>query len=142
MPANHVKVEHDFTLPVERVFAYLAEHTNLGTLFGLKVEHIKDGDTSRSGAGSVRRLSVGGKLPFEETVTKDVPNELIEYRISKGSPLKNHFGRMVFSSLPSGGTHLTYTIDFDGPAPGLGKVVAMGLQNSISRGLKKVDSKA
>lgn len=142
MPAQHVRVDHDFALPVERVYAYLAEHTNLGVLFGLRVEHIKDGDQVRSGAGSVRRLSVGGLKPFEETVTKDVANELIEYRVTKGSPLRNHFGRMAFSPLASGGSHLTYTIDFDSKVPGLGPVIKAGLTRSIAKGLPKVDSNA
>ena len=31
---SHVHVTHDFRAPIERVFAYLAEHENLATLFG------------------------------------------------------------------------------------------------------------
>jgi uncharacterized protein YndB with AHSA1/START domain len=141
MPAQRVFVEHDFTLPPERIYAYLAEHENLSVLFGIRVERLNDGTDSRNGAGSARKLSLFGAMPFVETVTNAVPNELIEYRITKGSPLRNHAGRMVFTPTASGGTHLAYEIKFEA-APGLAQGLRVGLGNSIARGLKKVDAKA
>src|SRR6478735_3162592 len=90
--------EQDYAAPPEQVFAYLSEHENLGVVFApMRIERVRDGDSERNGVGSVRRLSLKGLLPFEETVTGVVPNERIEYRISKGSPMKSHFGVMRFT---------------------------------------------
>jgi len=139
---QRVHIQQEFDVPVERAYAYLAEHENLGTVFGLKVERVQDGDTERNGVGSVRRLSVGGVAPFEETVTKVVPNELIEYRISKGSPLRNHLGTMRFAALPGDRSRLDYTIVFGAAVPLLASVVKRGLESGLKRGLPKVNSYA
>ena len=136
-----VAVSQDFALPVERVFAYLAEHEHLGALFGASIRRVRDGDTSRNGVGSVRSLRVGPGPRFQETVVEEVPNELIRYRITQGSPLTDHEGVMRFSPKGSG-SHLDYTITFDAKVPGLAAVVAAGLRFTVSRGLRKVDAKA
>ena len=142
MATQKVHVEQDFALPPERIYAYLSEHENLSVLFGIRVERIRDGDGSRNGAGSARKLSFAGMLPFEETVTNAVPNELIEYRITKGGPLRDHRGKMEFTPTANGGTHLVYEITFTAAVPGLAPVVKMGLTRSITKGLKKVDAAA
>jgi uncharacterized protein YndB with AHSA1/START domain len=139
---QHVIVERDFSLPPERVFAYLAEHENLGPLFGAKIKRLRDGtDGERNGVGSVRQLKVGPLPPFEETVTEVVPNELIRYRITRGSPLRGHEGEMKFSSNGEG-THLRYEISFGAVVPGLDRVIAVGLKRNVTNGLQQVDSAA
>jgi uncharacterized protein YndB with AHSA1/START domain len=142
MRAHHVHVEHDFALPVERAFAFLAEHENLGVIFPTRVERVRDGETERNGVGSCRRLSFSGLLPFEETVTEVVPNERIVYRITRGTPLRGHEGVMTFSSLPNGGSHLDYRIRLASPVPGLAAIVKRALTRSIADGLAKVDRAA
>lgn len=137
---QRIEMHQDFTLPVERVYAYMAEHENLEEMFGAKIARVRDGETSRNGVGSVRQLRIAIMPPFEETVTKAVDNELIEYRITKGSPLRDHVGTMTFSSTPTG-SHLDYVIQFNA-MPGLAKVVAIGLERAVRKGLATVDSKA
>lgn len=139
MRLSHVHVTHDFRAPVERVFAYLAEHENLATLFGTRVERVRDGDTERNGVGSCRRLSFNGLLPFEETVTSFEPNERIVYRITKGSPMREHEGVMAFAPADGGGARLDYRIRFGSPVPGLAALVARVLHGNIARGLRKLD---
>jgi uncharacterized protein YndB with AHSA1/START domain len=137
-----VVVDQDFSKPLDQVFAYLSEHEHLEALFGAKITRLRDGtDGQRNGVGSVRRLKVGPLPPFEETVTEVIPNELIRYRITKGSPLRNHEGVMRFSS-NGAGAHLHYEISFGAVVPGLDRLVAAGLKRNISAGLKKVDSSA
>jgi uncharacterized protein YndB with AHSA1/START domain len=138
MRLSHVHVTHDFGAPVERVFAYLAEHENLATLFGTRIVRVRDGDTERNGAGSCRRLSFNGLLPFEETVTAFAPNERIVYRITKGTPMREHEGVMAFSTA-GGGTRLDYRIQFGSAVPGLAPLVARVLHGNIARGLRKLD---
>jgi len=141
MRAHHVKVEHHFAKPPERVFAYLSEHENLAELFGAKVTRLRDGDSERNGVGSVRKLQIGPAPPFEETVTEFVPPERIVYKITKGSPLRGHVGVMTFA--PEGdGTHFLYDIRLASPVPGLAALVRLSLTRSIKQGLAKVDQDA
>jgi uncharacterized protein YndB with AHSA1/START domain len=134
---QRIEIDRDFDQPVDRVFAYLAEHENLGPLFGASVTRVRDGDTSRNGTGSVRRLRIGPLPSFEETVTQFVPHEVIGYRITRGSPLRDHAGEMTFSSLGSG-TRLHYVITFGAVVPGLDRVVAAGRCAAVPRGLDEV----
>jgi uncharacterized protein YndB with AHSA1/START domain len=138
---QRIEIDQDFTLPVERVYAYLAEHENLEPLFGAKIARVRDGDDSRNGVGSVRQLRIAISPPFEETVTKAVPNQVIEYKITKGSPLRDHVGTMTFSSTPTG-SHLNYVISFGAVVPGLDRVIKVGLERAVRKGLKTVDSRA
>lgn len=137
-----VHVERDFSAPVERVFAYLSDHDNLGVLFApLRVERIRDGEDGQpNGVGSARRLSLWGLLPLEETVVVAAPNQRIEYEITKGSPMRDHHGTMAFSSTPSGGSHLDYTIVFGSAVPGLAPLAAANARRSITKGLAKVEA--
>lgn len=138
---QNIDITHDFTLPVERVYAYLAEHEHLGPLFGAKITRVKDGDTTRNGVGSVRQVKVGPLPPLEETVLEAVPNERIVYRITKGSPLRNHRGVMEFSTTAAG-SRLRYVIEFGAVVPGLDRVVKLGLERNIRKGLQTVDARA
>ena len=142
MRAYRVHVSHDFAKPPERVFAYMAEHENLGPLFGAEITRVCDGDTERNGVNSVRKLKVGPLPPFEETVHEYVPNERILYRITKGGPLKDHVGVLEFSPTPGGGTHLEYNIRIASAVPGLAPIVASQLTRDIAKNLPMVDERA
>ena len=139
---QRVIVDHDFSLPPERIYAYLAEHENLEPVFGARITRKQDGtDGTRNGAGSVRVLKIGPLPAFEETVMETTPDELIRYRITKGSPLRDHEGVMRFS--PQGeGTHLHYEISFNAVVPGLDRVIAAGLKRNVAKGLHQVDGAA
>jgi uncharacterized protein YndB with AHSA1/START domain len=140
---QQVLVERDFDQPPDRLFDFLSEHENLGDLFGMRVERVRDGENGeRNGVGSVRKLSFSGLLPVEETITASDPNKRIEYKITKGSPLKGHRGEMLFSERPGGGTHLRYEIEFGGKFPGADRIVARGLRRSIPKGLDIAASNA
>jgi uncharacterized protein YndB with AHSA1/START domain len=134
---QRVEFDRDFDQPVGRVFGYLAEHENVGPLFGAAVTRVRDGDTSRNGEGSVRRLRIAVLPSFDETVTVFEPDRRIEYRITRGSPLRGHHGSMAFT--PQGqGCHLRYVITFGAAVPGLDLIVAAALRRTIERGLDQV----
>ncbi len=138
---QRIEIEQDFFKPVDRVFAHLAEHENLGPLFGAKVTRVRDGHGERNGVGSVRRLQIAVLPPFEETVTDVVTDELIAYEITKGSPLRGHHGELRFS--PHGtGTHLRYVIEFGAAVPGLDRLIKLGLERSLRANLPRVDTLA
>ena len=139
MGQQKISISRDFKMPVGELYALLAEHENLSKVFApAKVTRVRDGKDTRNGVGSVRRLKMPVGAPFEETVTAAIENELIEYRITKGSPLKNHLGTMVFTARPDGGSHLDYTIVFEGKLPLIGPIVRSILEKAIGDGLGKL----
>ncbi len=129
----------DFALPPEAVFGYFAEHENLGGALGATVTRLNDGtDGTRNGVGSVRRLKPPGPVPaFEETVTACQPNELIEYEVTRGTPLNHHHGEMRFTPTDSG-TRLEWKIEIGTALPGLDFVIAKLLVRNIGRGLDRM----
>ncbi len=141
MRAHHVHVEHHFDKPPAQVFAYLAEHENLGEVFGAKITRLSDGEGERNGVGSVRKLQIGPLPAFEETVTEFVVPERIVYRITKGSPLQGHVGVMTFAAAGTG-TDFVYDIRLASSIPGLAALVRASLTRSITAALAKIDRNA
>ena len=132
--------DQQYSLPLERVFAFLSEHENLAPVFGAKIRRLRDGrDGERNGVDSARELRIGPLPPFVETVVEFVPNELIRYRITRGSPLRDHEGTMRFHARGSG-TALHYEIAFGAVLPGLDAIIAPGLRRNVSRGLARIDA--
>ncbi|WP_109398808.1 MULTISPECIES: hypothetical protein [Mycobacteroides] len=70
-------------------------------------------------------------------MTADRPT-LIEYKIIKGSPLKQHWGRQELTHLPDGRTQLNYTIRFDMAIPGAAAITAKALTRAIIKGLPQL----
>lgn len=133
-----VHVSQDFSQPVEQLFAYLAEHENAGPVFGVKVKRLNDGtDGTRNGAGSAREMKVGPMPPFVETNVEVIPNELIRYRITKGGALKDHEGVVRFSSRGTG-SHVDWTITFEGKLPGIGLIVKAMITRNLSGALRRI----
>ena len=140
MPApQRVHVTHTYRSDPATVFEALSEHENLGPVMGCKITRVRDGDASRNGAGTTRRLKIGPLPPIEETVTAAEPNSLIEYRISSGGrPLRGHWGVQRLTPTADGGTELDYRIGFDAPGPGMAAVVGKLITMQLSRGLPKL----
>ena len=135
---QRVHVIHTFTSDPATVFEKLSEHENLGPMFGARITRVCDGDTSRNGPGSTRSLKIGPLPAFHETTTRAEPHSLIEYKISKGGPLKGHWGIQKLTPTEDGGTRLDYTIGFDMPIPGVAGLVGKILAVNISKGLPKI----
>ncbi len=139
---QRIEVVQDYALPVERVYAFLSEHENLGPLLGARITRVRDGDTSRNGAGSARRLKVGPLPSFVETVNAAVPDERIEYRITGGvTPVRDHRGELLFASTPAG-SRVTWTIELGAVVPLLDRVLAAALRRNVQRGLAQVATRA
>ena len=135
---QRVHVTHTYRSDPATVFEALSEHENLGRVMGAKVTRVRDGDASRNGVGSTRRLKIGPLPAFEETVTAAEPNSLIEYAISKGTPMKGHWGVQRLTPTADGGTELDYRIGFDAPAPGMAALVGKVISAQLTRGLPKL----
>jgi len=139
MSQHSVRFTEHFKAAPAKVFPYFAEHETFGAMAGgpvaakLKfIRRVRLGEDIKhpDGVGSVRRIAYG-PLGFEETVRTSTPGKLIEYYISKGSPLKNHLGRIEFHA-DGGGTRVDYLITFDPKVPGTGGVLEGVLKGMIS----------
>lgn len=136
MAPHRIEIHQDYDVPVERVFAHLAEHENLASVFWpARIRRLSNGQGARNGVGSSRELRILVAPAFVETVTAYRESELIEYRITRGSPLKNHCGVMRFTRTPRG-THLHYTVEFEGRLPWVAALIRPGLAFAMTRGLR------
>ncbi len=133
-----IDIDLTFRRPVTELFALLSDHEKLGPVLGARIKRTRDGKDSPNGLGSVRTLRIGPLPSFDETVTAFEKNALIEYKITRGTPLSKHKGVMRFSATDSGGSRLHYTIEFDSKIPLLGPVIRAGLESSIRKGLGKL----
>lgn len=140
MAQHRVLIEQSFPAAPEQVFALFADHDRFARLLGIPGKRVQPGDdpASPNGVGSTRQLIGIPGLAFDETVTRFEPNALIEYTISRGGPIKNHAGRIRFDATESGGTQLTYTIEFDEKIPLTGKPIAGILNTGLRRAMGKV----
>lgn len=136
MSVQKIDINMEFRRPVGELFVLLSDHEKMGPILGVNVKRTRDGKDSLNGLGSVRTLNIGPLPGFDETVTAFEKDKLVEYKITRGSPLKNHKGVMQFYPSASGGSKLHYTIEFESKIPLLGPVVRKSLENSIRRGLK------
>ncbi len=135
---HRIDISHTSRLALPDLFDALADHNNLGRVFGVPVRRIKDGEIAPNGVGSVRKIGPG-PLGIEETVTALAENESIDYRITRGGfPLKNHRGRIEFADAAGGGSRVEWTIEFDSALPVAGSVLGLVLKQAISKGLKRL----
>jgi uncharacterized protein YndB with AHSA1/START domain len=137
MAKYKVEVAQDYRQPVETVFQKLSDHNGLGRVLGIPVKRVVDGRSDINGVGSVRRMGLW-PVTIEETVMAVVPNQSIDYRISKGgAPLRNHSGALTFSKTPQG-SRVVWTINFDSSLPVVGAVVKQVLTQGLKLGLKRI----
>lgn len=139
MAKQMISVSHEFDVTREEVFAVIADPYELAAINSFGVERIKDStDDNVNGVGSVRRLKMGFFRSIDEVITEfDVP-ELIEYRVVKGVPVKNHVGRITFVDIGNGRSRVDFFIQFDSTFPGLGSMLRIGLQKAIATSMTRI----
>lgn len=139
MPGQRVRFRRQYEAPPRRVFALFADHERFGKLLGVPCRRIKTAphDDNPNGVGSVRRIA-NGPAAFEETVLVCDAPKLIEYTVTRGSPLKNHHGRIEFNAVTGGNTQVTYTIEFDALIPLTGTAITVALNQLIGRAMNRV----
>lgn len=133
-----IHIRQAFKKPVESIFNYLADHACLGRVTGAEICTLKPAVIGHPcGIGSIRRIKKPWVASFDEEITHFVENQRIEYRICRGSPLKDHHGKMLFSAFEQG-TILEYTIAFNPKLaiPGWGYLLQKLIKQPIASGLK------
>lgn len=137
MAKYRLEVTQDYKLPVSSVFKKLSDHNQLGKVLGIPVKRVMDGRSDINGVGSVRRMGLW-PVTVEESVIGVVPNQSIDYRISKGgAPLKNHSGKLIFVETGKG-ARVIWQINFDSSLPVVGAVVKQVLTQGLRLGLKRI----
>lgn len=139
-----ITIKQTFPFPVRQVFSALSDHERFGRIIGQKITRIVESpDNDKNGLGSVRRIALAPGLSFEETVTAYTPDTLFEYKVTRGSPIKDHVGRMHFTQR-DGSTELVYTIEFRPklPLPGLGQLLSKMIRKPIEKGLSELAQSA
>ena len=138
MAQQEVVMDGEFAAPRAQVFAAFADHARFGRIMGGRFTRIRDAAGSDpNGAGSVRELRGLGPA-FEETIVTYQPPALIEYTVSRGSPIKNHLGRIEFSDTASGGTRVHYVIRFEPRVPLTGGLIAGILRGAWPKASQRV----
>ena len=130
------------TLPlsIDVAFARLADHQRLGAALGVPVKRTRDGEGDVNGLGSVRTIGFR-PLEVDETITRFDPPSRIDYRISRGSPLRDHRSSIIFSA-NGNATEVTWNIEFDTTPRLLGPVVNRALGLGLRHALRKIGRSA
>lgn len=140
MAVQRIEIKQTFNAPANEIFSVLTDHEAFGRLINTNIKRVVDAQgENKNAAGSVRRINMFPAPPFEESVIEFEQGKRMKYVVSKGSPLKNHFGEMVFSE-DAGKTMLVYTIEFQPkiPFPFWGPLLKKMIENSMQKGLKKL----
>jgi hypothetical protein len=88
MGQQQIQIRQLFKAPVDTIFNILTDHEAFGRVINAKIKRVVDRQgKNKNGVGSVRRISTFPAPAFEETVVAFEPNQLMEYVISKGSPI-------------------------------------------------------
>lgn len=142
MKIHKIIMHQEFNAPIEKVWADMSDHVSMGKIMGQKFTRIVDGKdpADPNGVGSVRRINIP-VFGFEETVMKSEKESVIEYTISKGTPLSHHYGTMIFKSLGDNKTSLDYTIELGSKLPFLGGILKSVLGGMIGGSIKKYAKK-
>jgi hypothetical protein len=104
----------DFEAPIKNVFAFFSDHNRLREIYPGFIKRIVDAPnpTNCNDVGS-SRIIISLPLIFQETVTQYIEPFYLEYKITLGSPLKNHIGKMNFIEITPNKTRLDYVIEFE-----------------------------
>ena len=129
----------DYSVPAQKVFSFFSDHNRMGEIFPAFIRRVKDSPDPKNcnGLGSVRLL-ITVPLFFRETITQYTESSLIEYKITSGSPLKNHVGTMKFIDLENGSSRLDYTIEFDALIPKTGFILKNLLEKQVGNAIREL----
>lgn len=134
MSQRDIKLELDFAVPPETLWAAIADHESMTKWVGARVRLIARGDAQ--GVGAVRRVRIGATSVDEEVVYADAPRRLV-YRVVRGALLSHHRGEVLIEPT-STGSHLTWSIRMVTPVPGLSRALSRVIGLGVGRGLHEL----
>jgi hypothetical protein len=139
MSKETIHFVQDYEAPVYNVFSFFSDHNRMGEVSPAYIRRIQDSSDPKNanGLGSVRLLFTFPAI-FTETVTGYNEPTFLEYRITFGSPLKNHVGTMNFIDLGNKRCRLDYTIEFEPRIPKTGFIIRNMLEMQVGNAIREV----
>lgn len=140
MKQTRVKIAEQINAPIDVVFDRLADHNRMGEWLDADIKRTQDSPVTAegvNGTGSVRTLRLLGIMEFDETVVRCERPAGIEYKITRGSPLRNHHGTIALTR-DGTNTAIEWNIAFNMTIPFTGFLTGFMLQTAIGRGLAKL----
>lgn len=111
MPAMQATATATLPLPVDKVWASLADHETMASWGpGMTVTITREGTTERNGVGAVRSIKAPGPAPaIVEEITRFDPDRALGYKALSGVPFRDYSGEVTLA--PAGdGTRVTWTL--------------------------------
>ncbi|MEL6342325.1 MAG: SRPBCC family protein [Myxococcota bacterium] len=132
----NIRVVRTIPKPVNVVFAILVDHEGYARFPG--VDHariVEPGDTSRNGVGALREVHIG-PVRFWERITVVEPNVRLSYHIeqSRPFPMDHKDGTLMFESLDTNETRVTWTSDGHITIPLIGGLIDRVLERQGNTG--------
>jgi uncharacterized protein YndB with AHSA1/START domain len=139
-----IEMKQHFGAPPAAVFAAVTDHVGMSRwLEGTQVALEREGEPRPNGLGALRRVRARGVTVCEEVVRWEEPTAM-DYKIVRGSPLRDHLGEVRLRPTADGGTDLDYRIRFAVPwyfgGALLGGFLARQLGKEIQAGLTRLAS--
>jgi len=137
-----LEIDQHFSAPPEKVFAAVTDHKRIEDWQkGTRVTIEKPGVPPPNGLGAVRKIRGGPITVYEEVVRWEAPY-IMDYRLIRGFPLRDHLGELRLQPTPEGGTMLYYRIRYRVPwyAGGslAGRAFGRQLQRIIAVAMEKL----
>lgn len=140
MSRQQLRLDYAFHCSAQTLFDRLTDHEGFGRAIGQTITRVIDGPAhSPNGLGAVRRIHLPLGLSFEETVTAFEAPHRMEYRVSRGSPVKNHWGQLLITPTDTG-CRLVYRIDFAPRLPGTGCLLGWLIKRPIAKALARLQA--
>lgn len=136
---QQVEVQHQFRVPLERVWARYTDHATWGAWAGLgPVRLVQLGTPPPNGVGCVREFAAGGTRTQEQVLTYEPPHRFT-YTVIRGPvPMTDHLGEVVFEPR-DGGTLVTWRCRFRSRIPGLGGLLRLMITRLFRNALRGLE---
>lgn len=129
----------DYNVPARDVFSFFSDHNRWSEVYPAIIRRLTDSVDPRNanGLGSSRIIAMFPTI-FQETITKYEEGNLIEYKITFGSPFKNYVGNMRFVDLGNGKSRLDYSIEFEPRIPKTGFILRNLVEKRVGDAIREL----
>jgi uncharacterized protein YndB with AHSA1/START domain len=136
-----VEQEIRIAAPCERVWRILADHEGMPEWFPVREVILRrPGSPDPNGVGALRVARSLGVI-VEERITAFKPDELLEYTITRGAPLRSYRAQVRLT--PDGdGSRVRWSASFRPLLPGSGAIARRLLARLFRRGLAGLKRRA
>ena len=131
---NHLTIVRSLDASVDRVWEIVG---NPGVSPGLGVEVSVEQPGAPDGSGLIRSVKVGTVHAHEE-ILEVGPGHVVRYTATKGVPVEDYLGSVTLDDSPSGGTRVTWTVEFRPIVPGTGWLLSLLTKRTLNRVLDAV----